>query len=828
MGEYEQKGAHCGLMVNELLCWYQNMMNVLDTNIMIKLSSEKFSAKEVSDARDLIYNLLPCDNDGPLLKSRQRKLISDGIKVQQLKEIFQMLQETDSGEIPKFVALQLEKLPPISYDCGDISGLLSFKKLEYKMEYLSACVVSSETSLKSMSVTQAALIDRMSELDSEERYGRPLSCTNCDNKKAINTEYASDDLKYTNNSESVSDDIKDTNNSESASGDLKATKNSEYISDPSMTNNSESVFDELKPEGNHETKSVSNEYICESENEDEACEATLSFNNQLSKKQGDQFSCPECVFKSSDNASLEYHMKSHHGDISRPADKANLNYDNIIDSPVPIHTGDKLVRCNICVYTCNNDVDMVIHMRTHYPYTDGTLRNHTEEKPLSCNACNNISKGARCTKHLNCNQCKYVTNNQAALDKHIKLAHVKENKFACNECVFETNVKLHLDQHKYFMHHLPKIKNKHNNTEIPSTLPHADDELITCLICCYQTSDKNLMEYHKASGICGKQFTCTKCDYITDSVLLLNQHMLSHKETKSFTCNICGAKASSASDLEDHKASHSVKSPSAGPAKDSPYACVKCDHRCPTRDLMKIHMSEHENKNVYVCGIVDCTFECSSPEALHAHENAHKNKTIYICDELDCVFECTSAEALLDHSKTHKSFAHMAKQLAQQHLDWVGPMKNGKPAKNTSNIHNVNNLGGNNLTPPINAQPGSQKRFTEGSNHDSSISAAPPRPHTAKIFATHYRPDTTVDDVKQDLETNLKRKTGKIYTVNVEKLKTKYDSYSSFLITAMCYDSRVFMDEKLWPKNTLVKWYKPPRRNNFLFGEHNSPHSWSN
>ena len=238
-------------------------------------------------------------------------------------------------------------------------------------------------------------------------------------------------------------------------------------------------------------------------------------------------------------------------------------------------------------------------------------------------------------------------------------------------------------------------------------------------------------------------------------------------------------------------------------------------------------MSEHDKANVYMCGIANCTFECHSIEKLQVHSNTHKT-TVYICEEHDCEFDCTSAETLVEHGKTHKSFAHMAKQLSQQkNQDWSGPIRNGKPLKNASHKQNLNNVGDSNLTSPRNTQLGSQKSFIEGSNWDSSISPAP-RPNSVKIFATRYRPNTSVDEVKKDLEHNLMQKTGKIYTVNVEKLRTKYDSYSSFLITAMCYDSSVFMDEKLWPNNTLVKWYKPPRRNNFLFGEHKSPQSWRN
>ena len=45
---------------------------------------------------------------------------------------------------------------------------------------------------------------------------------------------------------------------------------------------------------------------------------------------------------------------------------------------------------------------------------------------------------------------------------------------------------------------------------------------------------------------------------------------------------------------------------------------------------------------------------------------------------------------------------------------------------------------------------------------------------------------------------------------NCEKLRTRYDSYSSFKIEGYCKDPKMFYDSSKWPENFLVKkFYKP-------------------
>ena len=49
--------------------------------------------------------------------------------------------------------------------------------------------------------------------------------------------------------------------------------------------------------------------------------------------------------------------------------------------------------------------------------------------------------------------------------------------------------------------------------------------------------------------------------------------------------------------------------------------------------------------------------------------------------------------------------------------------------------------------------------------------------------------------------------------VEVVKLDTKHDTYSSFHVKATCDNPSVFMDDDLWPEGVRYRWFKPARAN---------------
>ena len=224
------------------------------------------------------------------------------------------------------------------------------------------------------------------------------------------------------------------------------------------------------------------------------------------------------------------------------------------------------------------------------------------------------------------------------------------------------------------------------------------------------------------------------------------------------------------------------------------------------------------------------------------HMATHRSSDVYICNEDKCTFECATTDDLQRHSYVHLNHGNNSRSESYsdvlQHNDqslnndgFIGPMKNGKPPKATDKHRNAYNPpprppipSKNNHSPEQHSQQhahsGPRRGFIRDSNNGSSL-AVPTRPHWAKICASRYDPETTQDDVKMELEAKLLSKTGTKYTIQVEQLETKFDTYCSFKISCYCIESEVFMDCMIWPTNVLVKWFVEKRynRSGFISGQ---------
>ena len=154
----------------------------------------------------------------------------------------------------------------------------------------------------------------------------------------------------------------------------------------------------------------------------------------------------------------------------------------------------------------------------------------------------------------------------------------------------------------------------------------------------------------------------------------------------------------------------------------------------------------------------------------------------------------------------------------------MGPCKNGKPIKSiphnnqsnfdqhrsvTNNTHGYYNNYRDNLGGP-HKQSRARSNTIKGSNSNSSLAVAP-RPHLEKVFASGFIPGTNPNNIKKDLEENIYKYTGKQYGIQIEKLPTRLEFYSSFKISCYCIDSDIFMNSNIWPENVLIKWFRQRR-----------------
>ena len=198
-----------------------------------------------------------------------------------------------------------------------------------------------------------------------------------------------------------------------------------------------------------------------------------------------------------------------------------------------------------------------------------------------------------------------------------------------------------------------------------------------------------------------------------------------------------------------------------------------------------------------------------------------------------CVYQCTSQEMYKKHMDTHKGeitdvrkngIGNVRKdsisspsvwdrlsldELARKHFidslqnneGFSAPFRNGKPIKARDLQKSLNN---------DNYNRNRRNSGVVGTSRSSNLTVSH-RKYRGTVFATRYMPNIELSTVKADLEKNLRTVTGEDHHVDVEKLATRYDSYSSFKITCICSNTAALMNSEIWPEGSWVRWWRKPR-----------------
>lgn len=111
------KCVNCNIVISELLSFVQNKITVIDNESLIRICSSAFSEEEV----ELLFSSLKSS-----LKSTQKKISrrKEGKKQRNLEDIICVFKVTEPDTIPIFVARDLQKLPPVTFDHVDVTKLL--------------------------------------------------------------------------------------------------------------------------------------------------------------------------------------------------------------------------------------------------------------------------------------------------------------------------------------------------------------------------------------------------------------------------------------------------------------------------------------------------------------------------------------------------------------------------------------------------------------------------------------------------------------------------------------------------------------------------------
>ncbi|XP_050558194.1 uncharacterized protein LOC126912060 [Spodoptera frugiperda] len=138
------------LVANELLAFLQQKLDVMDEVSAVQICASNFSEPDVAASKQLLFRLL---NKSDQMVSRRR----DGTK-KSIQDIITLLKETDPDDVPTFVAEDLNKLPPVTFDHVDVTSLLK------DIVFLKASLADVQRKLDASQITVADLRSELNEL----------------------------------------------------------------------------------------------------------------------------------------------------------------------------------------------------------------------------------------------------------------------------------------------------------------------------------------------------------------------------------------------------------------------------------------------------------------------------------------------------------------------------------------------------------------------------------------------------------------------------------------------------------------------------------------
>lgn len=111
------KCKSCNIVICELLAFIQNKVDVMDEESIVRICNTSFTVENIEISKKLLFDSLTQEH-----KKIQRK--RSGKAQRDLYDVISIFKQVDPEHVPIFVAKDLNKLPPITFDHVDVTRLL--------------------------------------------------------------------------------------------------------------------------------------------------------------------------------------------------------------------------------------------------------------------------------------------------------------------------------------------------------------------------------------------------------------------------------------------------------------------------------------------------------------------------------------------------------------------------------------------------------------------------------------------------------------------------------------------------------------------------------
>ncbi|XP_013391983.1 uncharacterized protein LOC106160035 [Lingula anatina] len=294
-----------------------------------------------------------------------------------------------------------------------------------------------------------------------------------------------------------------------------------------------------------------------------------------SSKTNRRYLCGLCSYETGEVADMHKHVRSEHEDA---------------------------YKCLFCGRIGTSEYDLKRHLQTiHQDHPEFDIKKSAEEPPgsMQCPRCtfttnvdkilfyhtllDHYEKGKTVTRHYQCTQCQYSSNNIGNLRAHIGRKHPTE-KHLCNICGKEFGFDSDLKEH--------------------ISVVHQKDNCCVCDLCGKEFASRRYLQAHLKRHLGIKNHACPICGKRFMEKVRMREHMETHQDASvrvlKYECDICGKRFANAFYVRDHKNIHTG---------EKPHVCPHCGQAYALRLTLRNHLLTHQNDKPFKCEVCPKAFK---------------------------------------------------------------------------------------------------------------------------------------------------------------------------------------------------------------------------
>ena len=307
------------------------------------------------------------------------------------------------------------------------------------------------------------------------------------------------------------------------------------------------------------------------------------------------FSCPVCHEQFRAQDVMEEHLKIHSDKHKCPTCGIVCTKARELIEHQRVHSGAKLVKCNIC----------------EKDFTEKGLKLHTDRfHKIEKNLAGRNNRTSKDNVNYMEDKITFTSSSDSDPDEpevpKVKVTKVKRTELCelCEKYFTKKGIKLHIS--RYHQETDPAEAEKRQKKDKKKNPPLK--KLFTCGFCEKKFSHLASMKVHEKVHLGGKPHQCDMCEAKFSNKFDLFAHEKTHADARPYKCDECSETFKTAESLRFHKLIH---------VESQPNICRFCKKCFKNKNQLDLHERVHVGEKPFKCTHCDQCYETASKLTRH-------------------------------------------------------------------------------------------------------------------------------------------------------------------------------------------------------------------